>query len=59
MSILADAESTKRTVIFQKVRRIMPIDQLVDTRPEKAEKPHGYQDSYIGLFNDGSGGAHT
>jgi hypothetical protein len=37
----------------------MAIDHLVDARPEKAKKPHGYKDSYIGLFNDCPGDAHT
>jgi hypothetical protein len=44
MEILADTETTGRTVIIQEQDRIMPIDHLVDTRPEKVEKPHSSKD---------------
>jgi sulfur carrier protein ThiS len=38
-AILADTETTGRTVILQKEVRIVPIYHPVDRRPEKEEKP--------------------
>jgi sulfur carrier protein ThiS len=38
-AILADTETTGRTVILQKEVRVVPIYHPVDRRPEKEEKP--------------------
>ena len=48
MAILAGMYSKGRTVVIKKEGRVMPIDHLVDPRPEKMEKPHLGKDPYIG-----------
>ena len=40
-AILTYKETAGRTEVVQKKDRIMPIDHLVDKRPEKARKPLG------------------
>ena len=35
---MADTESTRRTVIFEKEDRVIPVDHLVNARPGKVEK---------------------
>jgi hypothetical protein len=37
-TIMADTESTRRTVIFEKEDRVIPVDHLVNARPGKVEK---------------------
>ena len=44
---MADKE-TGRTVIVKKEGRIMPVDHCIDGRPEKVEKRHSGEDTYIG-----------
>jgi len=37
-TIMADTESTRRTVVFEKEDRVIPVDHLVNARPGKVEK---------------------
>jgi len=48
MTTLNDTEDMRHTVVIQKAGRIIPIDHLVDTRPERVEKPHADKSPYIG-----------
>jgi hypothetical protein len=37
-TIMADTESTRRTVVFKKEGRVIPVDHIVNARHEKVEK---------------------
>ena len=41
---MTNKETAGRTEVVQKKDRIMPIDHLVDKRPEKVRKPLGRKD---------------
>jgi hypothetical protein len=59
MTTLNDTEVMRHTVVIQKAGRIIPIDHLVDTRPERVEKPHADKSPDIGSLDGDLGIANT
>jgi hypothetical protein len=45
MVVFIDKETSGRTVVVQKEGRVMPVDHLVDRRPEKVKQPQVGEDT--------------